>query len=248
MVHPKGDPMSTDLHVIVAEQRDVRLGRQVVHDPQSRSFAFGAPPVEQLPTVAKRHRLYGPRTTPSQPAGCCTGVDQCVKGNAVGNRVPGEVLGIDTAMRLYARATQIDPFRGTYPPDDTGSSGLAACKAATEAGIITRYEWLFAGTKQVLAALYGTADKPGRPVGLGTWWFEGMFEPARGTLLVEPTGAKAGGHQWTAIGYEPKLDAIEGMCWWGPGFGDRGLFRIRRRHLAELLADDGDAHVTYRRG
>jgi hypothetical protein len=74
-----------------------------------------------------------------------------------------------------------------------------------------------------------------------------MFDPDPKTLLVTPTGPKVGGHQWTITGWEPRYDAFEGLCWWGPDFGARGRFRIRFNDLAELLADDGDAHVTYRR-
>jgi hypothetical protein len=35
-----------------------------------------------------------------------------------------------TARRIYSAATAIDEFPGTWPPDDTGSSGLAVCKVA----------------------------------------------------------------------------------------------------------------------
>lgn len=244
--------MSTDLHIVVADQLDPRLGRHVVHDPRSRGFAFAAAPAPALPTKALRHRIYAPRPIPTQLIGCCTGVDQCVKADAQGNRIAGKILTLDDAVRLYTRATQLDDLDGQYDPatgeGDTGSTGLAACKASKEAGIITRYEWLFAGPQQILAALYGDPRQPGKgkPVGVGTWWYEDMFNPDRRTLLVEPTGKKAGGHQWSVIGYSPALDAFEGMCWWGPDFGDSGMFRIRRTHLADLLADDGDAHVTYR--
>lgn len=227
----------TEVHVVRAEQADPRLGRQVVHDPRSRRYEH--PRATDLPTRSFRHRVYGPRRTPAQRVGCCTGVDQCVKANARGNRVLGKVLGMDTAERLYSRATEIDPWPGSWQPDDTGSSALAACKAAREAGLIERYEWIFGGVDQVLAALRE------RPVGVGTWWYDAMFEVQPGTLLVEPTGRRAGGHQWTVIGWDRRLDAFEGLCWWGD-WGAGGRFRIRRQHLAELLADDGDAHVAFR--
>ncbi len=228
-----------DLRVVEVAQQDQRLGRQVVHDPRSRRFA--APRELDLPTRSFRHRIYGPRAIPNQRVGCCTGVDQCVKADARGNRVMGQILGIDTAETLYSRATQLDPWEGDWPPTDTGSSALAACKAACERGIIERYEWIFGDEDQLLAALCK------RPVGLGTWWYSGMFDVDPETLLVEPTGVKVGGHQWSIIGWDKRLDAYWGLCWWGPDFGDRGMFRIRRQVVAELRADDGDAHVTHRR-
>lgn len=237
----------SDLHVIVAPQEDHRLGRQVVHDPRSRSFAFPAAALPELPTRRFRHRVYGPQPTPAQRLGCCTMVDQAVRANTVGNRVKGQVLDLAWAERWYEGATRLDPFPGAYPPDDTGSSGLAACKAAQEAGIVARYEWLFAGARQVLAALAGTDGRPGLPVGVGTWWLEGMFDPDPETLLVRPTGRRVGGHQWSVIGWEPRHRALVGQCWWGPGFGDHGRFLIGLDDLDALLADDGDAHVTYRR-
>ncbi len=239
--------MSTDLHVITVAQQDPRLGRQVVHDPRSRRFAFPAGVLPDKPARRIRHRIWGPTPVPQQRVGCCTGVDQAVKCNAAGNRVNGEILGLSHAEAIYRRASTLDPFDGQWPPDDTGSSGLAACKAAAEFGWITRYEWLFAGARQVLAALAGDATRPGRCVGVGTWWTSEMFHPDPETLIVKPAGPRVGGHQWTVTGWDPYHDALEGLCWWGPHWGDRGRFRIRFNDLDVLLADDGDAHVTYRR-
>jgi len=34
------------------------------------------------------------------------------------------------AIKIYAKATTLDPFSGTYPPTDTGSDGASAAKAA----------------------------------------------------------------------------------------------------------------------
>lgn len=232
--------MPDDLHVEQIEQQDDRLGRQVVHDPRSRGFEF--PRTVDLPTRSFRHRIYNPRPLPRQRIGACTGVDACVKCNTVGNRVTGVVLGMGYAERIYSRATQLDPWQGEYPPTDTGSSGLAACKASKEAGLVERYEWIFGGVDQVLTALRT------KPVGVGAWWHAEMFNPDPQTGLVELTGGRVGGHQWTVYGWDKHLDAFEGLCWWGADFGDEGSFRIRRRDLATLLADSGDAHVTHRVG
>jgi hypothetical protein len=227
-----------DLHVIRIEQQDERLGRHVVHDERSRGFAFQA---EAPPKRDITLRVYNPRPLPSQTIGCCTGVDQAVKCNTVGTRVKGVVLDMDDAVRIYSRATQIDPFPGTWPPVDSGSSGLAACKAAVEAGWISRYEWIFDGPPGILAALAA-----GHPVGVGSWWYSSQFSPDPATGLVQVTGRKAGGHEWTVIGYRKKYDAFVGQCWWGQGFGKNGRFLIRRNDLADLLSDDGDAHIVHK--
>jgi hypothetical protein len=230
-----------NLHVVTVEQTDPRLGRQVVHDPASRRFAFRA---EAPPRRDISLRIYGPRRLPSQSIGCCTGVDQAVKCNTRGNRVAGHVLTLVDAERIYSNATRRDPWPGEYPPNDTGSSGLAACQAAQHLGLVDSYEWVFNGPDGILAAL-----AQGRPVGVGTWWYESMFDVDQDTGLIQVGGRKAGGHQWTVTGYRARLDAFVGFCWWGQwGYRNTGRFLIRRADLAALLADDGDAHVTRRRG
>lgn len=234
--------MAPDLYIRTKPQQDARLGRQCVHDPRSLDFehqprALGTGP--DLLVQRWRHRIYNPRPLPAQRIGCCTGVDQAIKANARGNRVAGNVLDLRYAELNYTIASAGDPFPGQWPPTDTGSSALAACKASVQLGVITGYEWM----RSVRAVLQALRE---RPVGVGTWWHASMFHPDPRTLLVRPTGGIAGGHQWTLIGWEPELKAFEGLCWWGTGFGDRGMFRIRYDDLGELLADDGDAHVTYR--
>lgn len=230
-----------DLHVVRIEQTDSRLGRHVVHDPHSRAYAVTAPRSADI-TRSFRHRVFSPTPLPRQTIGNCTGVDQCVRADAQGNRVRNVILGMDDAVKIYSRATELDPFDGTYPPTDTGSSGLAAAKAAQEMGIIERYEWIFGGVDQVLATLRD------RPVGVGTRWDNNMFHPEPNTFLVRPGGGVAGGHEWAVIGWNVRFNAFEGLCWWGSDWASHGLFRIRKEDLADLLADDGDAHVTYRKG
>lgn len=238
MTYPDGT------HIVQIDQHNTRLGRHVVHDPRSRAYAMRVSSTA-LPARSFRHKIFGPTPNPNQVIGCCTGVDQCVRADAQGNRIRGKILDMEDAVKVYSRATQLDPWEGSYPPNDTGSSGLAAAKAAKEAGIIDRYEWIFEttpGADNVLAALRQ------HPVGVGTLWTNDMFHPDPRTLLVEPTGAIAGGHQWSVIGYSKRFDAFEGFCWWGSGFGAGGMFRIARRHLGFLLSQDGDAHVTFRTG
>lgn len=232
----------TDLTVHRYDQHDVRLGRHVVHDPRSRNYPIRAALAGAPQTVAAfRHKVYSPRPLPSQQIGCCTGVSEAVQADTAGNRIKGVTLGMDDAVTCYSGATRLDPFKGEYPPDDTGSSGTAAAQAAIDLGWSTRYEWAFNGTEQILAALHD------RPVSVGTRWDNRMFRPDPVTHMIEPGGGVAGGHQWTLIGWDPKADAFWGICWWGDGFGLNGMFRIRRTHLGELLADQGDAHVSYRK-
>jgi hypothetical protein len=227
---------ASDLHVVTVDRTDPRLGRQVVHDPRSRSFPMRA--ADTSTWRSRTIRLYDPTPNPNQTIGDCTGCDKAMDGNAAGNRLLRRVLDYDTAVRIYSLATQLDPWDGEYPPTDTGSSGLAACKAAQQLGLGGAYQWALAGG--VNAVVQQVVD--GNTVGVGTWWYEGGFNPkprAEGGVYVEMTGAKAGGHQWRIRGYHEPTDMLLGRCWWGR-FRD---FWISRTQLAELLADDGDAHT-----
>lgn len=227
----------TDLHIETMPQRDPRLGRQVAHDPRSRSFA--AVPAQVQPTKRFRHRVIGPRVTPNQLVGCCTGVAEAVIANSLPNRVKGRVLNMEDALKAYRIATRTDPFPGSWEPTDTGSSGLAAAKAAVELGWASRYEWCF-GLDHLRSVL------PERPVSVGTWWPGTAFDlDADGYL--DCSGGYVGGHQWAVLGWDPKGDTFYGLCWWGmdwPTPRARGRFRIRGTDLGRLLADDGDAHIT----
>jgi hypothetical protein len=228
-----------ELKIIRLTPQDPRLGRAVVHDPRSRNYAAARRAVVRKD---KAHRIYDPTPNPDQTIGNCTGVAECVMANTVGNRRLGVRLNMSTADKIYSRATQIDVFPGIWPPVDSGSSGLAAAKAAVEQGIGTGYEWYF-GIDAVLDGLQT------RPISIGTWWPEGMFERDI-NLRVRPTGQKLGGHQWTLRAHWPSSSRtigqqlVEGICWWG---SYRAL-RMTVDDFAELLADDGDAHHTMRRG
>lgn len=227
------------MKVVLAEQLDPRLGRQVVHDPRSREFPRAGSPVDPSSWRTRTLRTYDPRPNPNQPNGCCTGVSMCVQGNTAGVASVSRRLTMADAQAVYTLATSIDPFPGQMPDQDTGSSGLAAAKAARRLGLLTgSYRWLFRGADEVVQAVMD-----GQPVSVGTWWYDGAFtmiREAHPLPRIEPTGRKVGGHQWTIRGFDLPTDSLIGRCWWGE-FRD---VRIRRSHLADLLADDGDAHIA----
>lgn len=229
---------STDLHVVILDRTDPRMGRQVVHDPQSRAFPMRAADTSTWRT--RILRMYDPSPNPTQVIGNCTGCDKAMEGNTAGNRVSRRILTMADANRIYSLATTLDPWPSAYPPTDTGSSGLAASKAAQRLNLGAEYRWGLAGGAD--AVVQQIMD--GRTVGVGTWWTDGMFDrkPLKGRVgewVIEPTGPRAGGHQYRATGYDEHLDMIRVRCWWG---AYRDVW-IKRVHLAELLADDGDAHV-----
>lgn len=234
---------ASDLHVVVVDQLDARLGRQVVHDPRSRAFPM-PDPVDRSTWKRKVVRLYDPWPRPNQEVGCCTGCAKAMELNAVGNRRPGRILGMDTALEVYSLATTIDPWPGSYPPTDTGSSGLAASRAAQTLGLAGEYRWaLGGGADAVVQAIMG-----GRTVSVGTWWYEGLFTPREtkvggqeGHYRIEPTGRRVGGHQYLVRGYDDDTDMVLVRSWWGTWANDGDAW-MKREHLTDLLADDGDAH------
>src|ERR1044072_4809916 len=40
------------------------------------------------------------------------------------------------AVGVYSAATELDPWEGSYPPDDTGSDGLSVAKLLRQRGLI----------------------------------------------------------------------------------------------------------------
>lgn len=223
-----------------SERADPRLGRQLVHDRRSRNYP-GPVPAAGMPRTYVRHRVYNPRPNPSQVIGNCTGVAEVVSLNARGNRARTRVLTMAHADAIYERATRRDPFPGEWPPEDTGSSGLAAGMAAIDHGLAVRVEWYF-GLEATLNGLQLG------PVSVGGYWRHAMWTPDPDTLLVPYAGAYEGGHQWVAMAHDPDAGWVEGVCWWGswPDAPDRvpGRFRMSEDALGRLLEDGGDVHRT----
>lgn len=224
------------MRVKVYDHQDVRLGRNVVHDPQSRSFARTAT-IDPKSWRDKRVRIYDPLPNPNQCHGECTGCAKAMQLNAVDNRIKGIVLNMDNAHDLYSWASQNDPWDGAWPPNDTGSSGLASAKAAQHYGLGGPYRWLFGGADDIVQAVQDC-----HVVSVGTRWDFDMFaRDADGRIHLG--GGNAGGHQWIARGYWKSRDWVLGRCWWGDGFRD---FWISRADLDTLMADWGDAHIQAR--
>lgn len=227
--------MAIDLKVLQVEQQHPQLGRQLVHDPQSRSFPAKVT-VDKATWKTKLLRIYDPRRNPNQCHGECTGVAKAMEFNTAGNRVAGVILNMDDAHKFYHYATIFDPFEDEWPPTDTGSSGLAAAKAAKQLGLGGEYRHVFGGADELVQLIMMN-----RSVNVGTWWYERMLSP-NSRNVIEPTGPKVGGHQYLARGYDITQDHVIIRCWWG-SYRD---VRIKREHLNELIMDDGDAHIQDR--
>ncbi|MCU1617349.1 MAG: hypothetical protein JWO98_4889, partial [Frankiales bacterium] len=137
------------------------------------------------------------------------------------------------AVRVYSLATELDGFDGTYPPDDTGSSGLAAAKAAKQLGLISGYQHITSLAAAHAAIVAG-------PFITGVNWYEGFDNPdARGVVKI--SGSVRGGHEFEVIGYDAATGMWEAVNSWGPSYGVGGHFYFSDATFTRLLSEQGDA-------
>jgi hypothetical protein len=225
---------------ILIEQRPLEglgLGRNINHDPKSRSFlaarAIGLRDV--------RHVHHGMPLNQGR-LGSCTmnALLQCSMCTPVWNGVWNWVEA--DAVRGYTRATQIDPFDGSWPPTDTGSDGVSVCKVGIEWGLLDRYEHTF-DFQHSLESLVLQPDIT------GTYWYDTMYYPdADGR--VHPTGTIVGGHEYVRIGLEVTNRRVWFFQSWGPwGLtidGIPGFFYMTWDDYESLLiAQNGDVTVPH---
>lgn len=219
-----------------------RLGRHVEHDPQSRAYGV----VRRLAAVPRRpvlHRRRVPIYDQGAPVELHGELYADGLGSCTGNALAGALSSGPnrhrfhewTAVRLYARATEIDAFEGTFPPADTGSSGLAVCKAAAERGLLVEYRHAFS-LDELLDALQE------RPAIIGIAWRTGCDYPDS-SGLIRWTGDVRGGHELCIVGDDPERRRVRLAQSWGAGWGDHGYCDLGYDDLAAALADDGDATV-----
>lgn len=210
------------------------LGRNVEHDERSRMFQVTAPALRVHPSV--KHRRHGRILT--QTYGSCTGeaLEAAMGCNPLHKRFERHTQ--KKAEQLYSLATGLDEFPGVWPPDDTGSSGLAVCKAAVQLGRLTEYHWAF-GIEQALDALQVAA------IITGVGWREGFDQP-NPSGRVFPTGQVRGGHEFVVRGYDAQHHEVLCDNSWGKGWGLRGSFIMSVKDWAALLEDDGDVTVPLR--
>jgi hypothetical protein len=213
------------------------LGRIVQHDARSRAYAFKAAP-RRLASVTHASHI---------------GIlDQGALGSCTGNAVVG-ALGCDpfyayytmesstlseaVALKIYSLATTLDEFPGSYPPADTGSSGLAAAKAAQKLGYISGYRHAF-NVSNALAALQAG------PVITGIDWYESFFTPSSaGLVAIQRDDKIAGGHEVCVDGYDDANQLIWCRNSWTDRWAVGGRFCMTVSTWSQLLAKDGDATI-----
>lgn len=211
-------------------------GRKVEHDPASRKY-----PARMAPAPGTKIWDYRGPLLDQDGIGGCVGWTR----TELFNTAPfyplrrrwhrGRFYGNDDALRAYHDATLLDAWDGEYPPDDTGTSGLAVAKAAKADGLITRYEHVFGGLSATVRALQLA---PGM---LGINWYETMdFPDDYGTVRVG--GDVVAGHEVTLLGYDARRRALKCLNHW-PGWGVKQRFWIPDADADRLLHEDGDVTI-----
>lgn len=225
------------------------LGRFVNHDPRSRNFSY---PTRKL--LQPRSRMHEIRATAlnQEDIGSCVGHTaaqwlNCTR--AAKNRrrgfMPGRRMGVgfkpttylndDDARQLYATATALDDFPGSWKPNDTGSSGLGGAKALQKFGFIERYYHVFD-----FPTLLQTIIE--QPAMLGVNWYQGMFDPDK-TGVIRPTGSACGGHEILIRGVDFTNKRFRLRNHWTPEWGINGDCFLSFADMERLLKEEGDVTV-----
>lgn len=245
--------MHTDPQPLIKtfERRDPRLGRVQVLDARSLAYM-----VERIPEELRRplrsvvHERPAPILNQGN-LGACTGFAGTGWMGSCPALMLDDVIGADMAVDdaeeyargLYSQATTLDPFEGEWPPDDTGSSGLAICKALKARGLISSYRW--ASTLRGFVQLLQDG-----PVLLGMPWHEAFFEPTP-EGRIDPVGwadsEVVGGHEVLVRGVTLDTDQpkdLERAVFladnsWGESYGIDGRFTFGGRTY-NLMRHDCD--------
>jgi hypothetical protein len=220
------------------EPTDPRLGRHVHHDEASRDYAYPAT-TAQLRTV--RHWSHIGILDQGQ-LGSCTG-NAAVKAIShtafwpLAKAVLNADLGADEvyAVGVYSDATRLDPYPGSFPPDDTGSDGLSVAKVLKNRGLISGYTHAFS-----LEAFLTAVSR--QSVIIGIPWYDGMFNPdANGFINI--SGNLAGGHEVCVdqINVEEKWVGFPNS--WGRTWGVKGRAKMSWDTAGRLLSEQGDVTI-----
>ena len=232
------------MHTHRFEPADPRLGRHVEHDPRSLDYAHGVLPKSALRSVdwARRAPIFD-----QGQIGSCTGnaaaglvgTDCAARTGLTSVQIDQDVLPVDEslAVQLYELATRLDGIKGVYPPDDTGSSGVAAAKALKKLGLAASYTHAFS-----IDALKSALQSG--PVMVGTVWVQSMFEvDPDGFIIVDRSSSVAGGHEYVISAYDADRLAFRVDNSWGEQWGLRGKAWITQANLDWLLSQQGDVTV-----
>lgn len=219
----------------------MRLGRNMILDARSLEHMVEDTAAVRLPVRPVAHDpAIG--VLDQGDLGSCTGNAGTYALSALygADTVHDEQLNEDYARSLYHFATIEDGLAGTWPPDDTGSSGLGVCRALHHSGLVSGYRW--ARSTHGIAQLLQTGG-----VMLGVPWFQSWFEPDRNGFVelgdeTDP-GPMVGGHEIYVAELEtwdqdqPHNSVIRFVNSWSQSWGDHGCGRMRLTTYERYKAD-----------
>lgn len=208
-----------------------RLGRHVRIDTRGESYRVA--PVSAAAIESRMWLGSNQQALNQGDIGACTGF---APAHALNCLPFGMRLSNSDALEIYRVATTKDPWSGSWPSEDTGSSGLAAMQACRELGYIK--SWSNAYT--IDEVLSGLQTRPGI---LGCTWFSGCDHPiASGE--ISPVGSVRGGHETAIVGCEPDHGMIVLRNSWekyGVAIsGQTGYFRLTYTEFSVLMLLTGD--------
>jgi hypothetical protein len=240
-----------DVRVGWIHSRTLRLGRHLWLDSRSLAYTVERNAEAMSQKLANQHWERRIPILDQGELGSCTGnagtgalgtqpfydkVGKVALGSAWQDADADETF----AVQLYSDATRIDPYYGQYPPTDTGSNGLAVCKALRARGTIGGYRWATSANGYLQLLQTG-------PVLQGMPWYNAFFQPDRNGFIDAKSSWRssgiAGGHEVEAVAVELNTtDLYQSVITfansWGTGWGDAGYFRMRLRTYEQLSGVD----------
>jgi len=218
-----------------------RLGRHQVHDVldamPERDAAHLVDIFAPIKTVS--HQEFVPPFDQGQ-------VGSCTANAALGTLVTapfgkrGVVCTEADALSLYELETALDNSQipGSYPPDDTGSTGPWSMMALEKQGKIRSFTHTRSAHHALLLLNNG-------PISIGVTWFSSMFTPVQlpsgqPAIHVDPNSGVAGGHQVCIVANDTKNRLVYVRNSWGTGWGDDGHAWLSWADLALLFNDGAD--------
>jgi hypothetical protein len=213
------------------------LGRHVAHDSRNLAYAYQQ---TAAALVSVLHKRNAPLLN-QLDVGSCTGNGQVGVLACTPNfqALPAGYPALDEAeaLRIYSAAEVIDGD-GPYPPNDDGSSGPSAAKAAMQLGLIGGYTHCLS-LADILDALQKQA------VSIGVNWYDSFDSPPpSGLLAISPDATVRGGHEPMLRGVDVSDKTVFGDNSWGVSWGLNGSFSMTWDTLDRLLHEQGDGTVS----
>lgn len=136
------------------------------------------------------------------------------------------------AVQAYREVTALDPYPGTWEPDDTGSDGLSLWKLWRQRGYV-------GGSEHVMSIddAHVLIQKGPYPIGIS--WLADMDSPGTDGV-VKVGGRSRGGHEILLYRYDLGCDLWWCRNSWGTGWGKGGDFAFDTpgyQRLMDLQAD-----------